>query len=324
MRRFRLRRRRLAAAALLPITAICAGSALAEPAPAGQSARLNPDDRSVAFGERVTLRGAFPGAPNAPIEILHRAKGAQGWEAVAGARTRANSRYATRVKPNGIGYWRAELATAPAPAGAPEQGPQAGEPAPASSAVDSGTGAERITVRSRIEASIAGRHTRPGETVEVRGTVSPAGAERRVVVEIGKADEVTTAGRDGRFELDWRAPDPGVHPVAVRARSNSVATGSRDVVGTVTAYRPATASWYGPGLYGNPMACGGTLTPSTMGVAHRTMPCGTKLRLRHGGSTVSVRVVDRGPFAAGREFDLTAATKEALRFGEVGTVLTSK
>ena len=54
------------------------------------------------------------------------------------------------------------------------------------------------------------------------------------------------------------------------------------------------------------------------------MPCGWKLRLRDGGRTVAVRVVDRGPFAGKREFDLTAATEEALGFGDVGTVLTSK
>lgn len=314
----------MAAAALLPVTAICVASSVAEAAPPNQSARIDAADRSVAFGERVTLRGAFPGASNAPIEILHRPKGDPGWEVVADARTRANGRYSTRVRPRRIGYWRAELSSAPEPAGAPEQDSHTGEPAPASSAVDAGTGAERIDVRSRIKARIAGRHTRAGETVKVRGKVSPAGAERRVVVRIGDAREVTTARRNGRFELDWRTHDTGVYRVAVRARSNHIVTGSRDTAGKITAYRPATASWYGPGLYGNPMACGGTLTPSTMGVAHRTMACGTKLRLRHRGRTVSVRVVDRGPFAAGREFDLTAATKQALRFGEVGTMLTSK
>jgi rare lipoprotein A len=324
MRRFRLRRRRLAAAALLGLTASYAASAVAEPAPASQSARLDAEDRSVAFGEGVTLRGAFPGAANAPIEILHRAKGAQGWEAVASARTRSNGRYSTRVKPRRIGFWRAELSSAPAPASAPDQDPQAGDSAPASSAVDSGTGAERINVRSQTAARIAGRHARAGDAVRIRGKVSPTGAERRVVVEIGDVEEVTTARSDGRFALGWRAPDAGTYPVAVRARSNRLATGSRDSAGKITVYRPATASWYGPGLYGNPMACGGTLTPSTMGVAHRTMPCGTKLHLRHRGRTVSVRVVDRGPFASGREFDLTAATKEALRFGDLGTVLTSK
>src|SRR4051794_8472099 len=41
----------------------------------------------------------------------------------------------------------------------------------------------------------------------------------------------------------------------------------------------AVASWYGPGLYGNHLACGGTLTPGTFGVAHKALACGTKIRL---------------------------------------------
>jgi rare lipoprotein A len=224
------------------------------------------------------------------------------------------------VTPRRNGHWRAEL-VAPT---APDEGAPPGEPVPTSSALDTGTGTERIDVRSRIAATVSDRHTLAGRTVKVRGRVSPAGAERRVVVGIGSAREVTRAGRDGRFDVRWQAPDTGSYRIDVAARANRLATGSSDSAGRVTAYRPAAASWYGPGLYGNPLACGGTLTPSTMGVAHRTMPCGTKLRLRHGGRTVAVRVVDRGPFAGNREFDLTAATREALGFGDVGTVLTSK
>jgi rare lipoprotein A (peptidoglycan hydrolase) len=39
---------------------------------------------------------------------------------------------------------------------------------------------------------------------------------------------------------------------------------------------------------------------------------------------VKVPVIDRGPYSGNREFDLTAATKSALRFPDVGTVLTSR
>jgi rare lipoprotein A len=39
---------------------------------------------------------------------------------------------------------------------------------------------------------------------------------------------------------------------------------------------------------------------------------------------VRVPVVDRGPYVAGREFDLTAATKQKLGFGSTGTVLTTR
>jgi rare lipoprotein A len=92
----------------------------------------------------------------------------------------------------------------------------------------------------------------------------------------------------------------------------------------VTVYRPASASWYGPGLYGNRMACGGTLSPGTLGVAHKSLPCGTKVHLRNGGRTVTAPVVDRGPYVGNREFDLTARTKEKLGFGSTGTVLASK
>jgi rare lipoprotein A len=45
---------------------------------------------------------------------------------------------------------------------------------------------------------------------------------------------------------------------------------------------------------------------------------------RHHGSSIGVRVIDGGPFSRGREFDLTAATKQALGFPDVGTVLSSR
>jgi rare lipoprotein A (peptidoglycan hydrolase) len=86
------------------------------------------------------------------------------------------------------------------------------------------------------------------------------------------------------------------------------------------AFRAAFVSWYGPGLYGNPTACGGTLTPGTLGVANKTLPCGTMVTIRNGAATVRVPVIDRGPYVAGREFDLTSATRDALGFSGVGTV----
>jgi len=64
-------------------------------------------------------------------------------------------------------------------------------------------------------------------------------------------------------------------------------------------------SWYGPRLYGNGTACGKTLTKALVGVAHRTLPCGTLVTFRYKGTTLTVPVVDRGPFAAGRTWDLT-------------------
>ena len=77
-------------------------------------------------------------------------------------------------------------------------------------------------------------------------------------------------------------------------------------------WRVSEASFYGPGLYGNTMACGGTLTPSTQAVAHKSLPCGTLVRFEWHGKELVLPVRDRGPYTAGREWDLTAGACEYL------------
>jgi peptidoglycan hydrolase-like protein with peptidoglycan-binding domain len=72
------------------------------------------------------------------------------------------------------------------------------------------------------------------------------------------------------------------------------------------------ATWYGPGFYGNRTACGAVLRETTIGVAHRSLPCGTKVTLAYHGHTLVAPVIDRGPYARGYVFDLTGATAEAL------------
>jgi rare lipoprotein A (peptidoglycan hydrolase) len=68
------------------------------------------------------------------------------------------------------------------------------------------------------------------------------------------------------------------------------------------------------------MACGGRLLTSTVGVANRSLPCGTRLVICYGSRCVATSVVDRGPFVAGRDFDLTGALAWRLGFGSVGTI----
>ena len=71
-------------------------------------------------------------------------------------------------------------------------------------------------------------------------------------------------------------------------------------------------------LFGNGVACGGILHPWTLGVANKTLPCGTKVVFQYGSRAIEVRVIDRGPYIAGREWDLTAATAVALHFPGLG------
>jgi rare lipoprotein A len=83
-------------------------------------------------------------------------------------------------------------------------------------------------------------------------------------------------------------------------------------------FRYAGASWYGPGLWGRKTACGATLRPGTLGVAHKTLPCGTAVKFAYHGHVLVTRVIDRGPYVKGRAFDLTQAASEALGFQGVG------
>ena len=80
------------------------------------------------------------------------------------------------------------------------------------------------------------------------------------------------------------------------------------------------ASWYGPGFYGNRTACGHTYTPEIVGVAHRTLPCGTLVTLSFRGKTVTVPVIDRGPYVVGRVLDLSNATRLGLACTDLCTL----
>lgn len=74
------------------------------------------------------------------------------------------------------------------------------------------------------------------------------------------------------------------------------------------------ASWYGPGFYGRRTACGQTYTPEIIGVAHRLLRCGTLITITSPrGKTLTVPVIDRGPYIAGRALDLSNATRLALQ-----------
>jgi rare lipoprotein A len=86
------------------------------------------------------------------------------------------------------------------------------------------------------------------------------------------------------------------------------------------AWRYGGASWYGPGLWGNRTACGQTLRPRTMGVAHKTLSCGTSVKFVYKGKAVVTQVIDRGPYAHGRAWDFTKAVSDTLGFEGVGRV----
>jgi hypothetical protein len=112
----------------------------------------------------------------------------------------------------------------------------------------------------------------------------------------GNLDEGSTL-----FEPDLSAEPPQARPSAAQpeAPAGSVAKNTWRLDRNV--------SWYGPGFYGKRTACGYAMTESLVGVAHRTLPCGTRITFKNpaNGRTVTAPVVDRGPYVSGRQWDLT-------------------
>lgn len=164
-----------------------------------------------------------------------------------------------------------------------------------------------------------------GRRALVRGSLRPAAAGRTVLLQRRSARGWRTVARDrtdakGRFAIGLRPRRTGSSALRVRFRGDEQVLPAKDRAGRLNVYRQAFASWYGPGLYGNRLGCGGTLQPGTVGVAHKSLPCGAKLTLRYRGRIVRTKVIDRGPYVGGREFDLTAATKRRLGFGSTGYV----
>jgi rare lipoprotein A (peptidoglycan hydrolase) len=177
----------------------------------------------------------------------------------------------------------------------------AGVPAAADAAVS--VSAKRLNIKS-------------GSRVTVKGTAAPG----TVKLQIQRGARWVTIDRDrpnaaGRYVLRKRIR--GALSTRVRV---SASDGSTRRLGRLNVYRSAHASWYGPGLYGNRLGCGGRLSAGSLGVAHKSLPCGTKVTFRHRGRVVRVRVIDRGPYVGGREYDLTAATARRLGFAGHGPV----
>jgi rare lipoprotein A (peptidoglycan hydrolase) len=180
--------------------------------------------------------------------------------------------------------------------------------------------------RGHVSLHLSTHSVLTGKGLAVRGKVRPSGRHRVKLVFRGPDPAVrgVTTKANGTFALRWVPGRTGSYAVRAYGVHDRRVSAAVSEPRKLTAYRLAGASYYGPGLYGNGVACGGTLMPGTMGVANKTLPCGTMVKLRYHGRTVTVPVIDRGPYVAGRDYDLTEATKEKLGFPGVGTVMASR
>ena len=176
-----------------------------------------------------------------------------------------------------------------------------------------------MSISSRASAILRGR-------LRVTGSTTSAAAGQAVAIErLGRETHwrwapTTTAvvQSDGTFSAVWKVNHIGRFQLRAVVGSNPASrTAAASPTVTITAYRPSLATLYGPGFWGHSTACGQTLTRNTLGVANRTLPCGTQVALYYRGRTLVVPVIDRGPYANGADWDLTMAT--ARKLGVTGT-----
>ena len=153
-------------------------------------------------------------------------------------------------------------------------------------------------------------------TLEVEESLS-VGYREQVSHLRSEVASLTVALEETEAEVTALEEDNAALAARLKTAQRAAVTPSR---GTSSGWSSAKVSWYGPGLFGNKTASGAVLTQGMMNVAHKTMPFGTKIQFEYNGKTATAVVNDRGPFIAGRVFDLGPGTAAALGFGGVGTV----
>ena len=277
----------------------------AEAAQASISLAGSGQTQKVRYGKRVRIHGfVAPRAAGRPVRLEHAVDG-RGFRRVAASKTAADGSYRFAVKARRSGSYRAVAASA---------------------------GAASPPQRVIVVALLSGRSTRHvlgGRPLRVRGRLFPRLRRKAVRLQLRtragwRTVDRTRTRRGGRFHASFRPPRAGVYRLRVRFAGDRTAAAAGDRLRKTYVYRAGQASWYGPGLWGNGTACGGRLTAGRLGVANKSLPCGTRVTFRYRGRSVTVPVIDRGPFSGGREWDLTAATKRRLGFGDLGTVWSTR
>jgi hypothetical protein len=313
--KFRLRHGFAAGALMMaigiPTVALAAGTSLAQSA-----TFITLDPHHVAYGGEVTVTGtASTNAAGQRIVLLYQRRGKGNFFPIATTTARSNGSFRLRAELYRSGLLRVTGASSAKAASAtttPAVSAAGVQPSPT----------VPVAVKARLLVSNAPLDALSGGPVDVRGRLLPGLGHRSVVLQFWnghrwQAIASAATRRGGEFDLRFTAGSFGTQQLRVRfgGDANNGHTFARS--GAVTVYRQSVASWYNDG---GSTACG---FHATMGVANKSLPCGTKVTFVYGGRRVTATVDDRGPFIPGRDWDLNQNTAAALGFGGVGTVWSS-
>jgi hypothetical protein len=272
----------------------------------------------VRLGRRVTVSGRAARADageTVELEAAHSSRGR--WRRLATARIGGRGGYALHARPRRSGVLRA-VAIATRPAAAAHATRVATAPA-APHRVAAVSRTASIEVKAVMRVAERERSVLAGRNVDIAGHLLPGRAGRTVTVQdlVASGWRALARGRTGRaggFAVPVRASEAGRSHLRVVFRGDRLNGRATAGAGSLTLFVPSAASWYDDA---GTTACG---FHAGDGVANRTLPCGTKVRMRHAGHTITATVDDRGPYVGGRDWDLDQRTAGALHFGGVGTI----
>lgn len=271
----------------------------------------------LAYGRDTIVKGTTAaGVPRAAVTLQYRAARTRGWRPVAAGRAAADGHFTLHAPIDRSGVVRVieraaervdELGLTASLAGA---GPiEESRPA-------------RVQVAAGFEIADGSIGGLAGSAKTIDGRLLPGAPGRLVRLLAGSGSNWTTlaqarTGRSGGFGLRFALPGGAVRALRVTFAGDRANRGATANAGNVVGFTASVASWYYDG--GN-TACG---FHAHYGVANRTLPCGAHVTLSYGGRTVVTTVDDRGPYVAGRDYDLDQNTAAALGMYGVATVLAS-
>ncbi len=275
---------------------------------------LRSTPRQVPYEHPVTVRGHAPqSAAGQTIELETAPSGSSNWRPLK----------ETRIGPHGGFRLRAPLRES----GLIRVVPDPAAIAAAAGATNTTGGVQLPASVSRPVAVAAGVRVHPraidllgGGPVNVHGRLLPQRAGRPVQLQADypagwRTIASSQTGRAGGFRLR-ATPGSGLdRRLRVLFEGDRANSRTAEPAGRVTVYGDqSVASWYDDS---GSTACG---FHAGLGVANRSLPCGTKVSFHYGGRSVTAVVDDRGPYVGGRSWDLNQNTAAALGFGGVGTV----
>lgn len=302
----------------VPSTAVAleSGAAQALAATPGPVLHTSVSRHSLRYDNYVAVHGSAPsGDAGQSVDVQFEPAGSSTWRYLAKTTVHSNDRFAFRVRLQRTGNLRAVSSQSQPSIARTGVTTASSSPTPSN--------AQRVGVAAALKAKGASRMAQAGHRISVRGSLEPT--QGGLLVHLlartgGRWHGVarTRTGRRGGFDLRYAIASTGTQQLRVSFAGDRSNRGAWTHAGSVTGLVPRVASWYNDA---GSTACGYHVR---FGVANKSLPCGTKVTFSYGGRSVVATVDDRGPYVAGRDYDLNQNTAGALGMYGVGTVLASR